>query len=154
MMHVRIHDKKIVVMWWSCFGRILGTIKTPAQQKTTSLMWKKQASFSRTHPWSKLHKMCIVAVYPLQKCHSQHKIREQDVNTMYENARPHKARRVIPTTWMEMCLWITKSTVPHTPFPTTSQFCLQKCLFWDNQIYILPMNYEIHYSLYDAQELL
>jgi len=41
--------------------------------------------------------MCTVAVYALWKCHSQHKIKEQNVITMYENARPQKAPQVIPT---------------------------------------------------------
>jgi len=41
--------------------------------------------------------MCTVTVYALQKCHSQHKIKEQNMNTTYKNARPHEAPQVIPT---------------------------------------------------------
>jgi len=46
--------KKIAVMRWSCFGHILGTFRTPPQQKTTWLTRKKQASFSRAHPWYRI----------------------------------------------------------------------------------------------------
>ena len=56
--------KKVVVMWWSCFGHILGTLRKPPQQKTNWLTWKNQVSFSRTHPISdQKYAKCVLLLF-------------------------------------------------------------------------------------------
>lgn len=79
------------------FGHILGILKQHFNRRQPDWRGRNKPLSSGHTPdiRSKLCKMCIVAVYALQKCHSQHKIKEKNVNTMYQNARPHEVPQVI-----------------------------------------------------------